>query len=205
MVDWTPPRVWVNGEHVTAASFNTTRDQLEFLKDHERVHCYNSQDEELKNSQWEVLRWDSENMDNNSMHSTERIDKNYGAPWSNAKNGSRDGNWPPTSQVKSARVTTRIGGIYLVILKVNFEANAVNQRKIQLRKNSGEDLSGGHGLGIWSEDATSSGQTSVFAKRFVDLDPHDHINAFAWQNSGGILDVMSGSATTFFQVLRMSA
>lgn len=202
MSTWTEPPTWVADDYVTAAQFNILGRNLELLHDRERVHCYNSQDEELRDSQWECLRWDSEHMDNNSMHSNHRIKRNRRNRGD--KHGDRDGNWPATSELKSARVVVNNGGAYMAILKVNFEANSTGSRRIQLRVNSSESQGGGKNLGTWIEDAVSSGQTSMFCKRFVMLDRGDHLNAFAWQSSGDKLDVIAGDAVTFFQVFQLS-
>lgn len=204
MSRWYPPPTWVSTDYVTGAQFNLLSRNLEFLKDRERVHCYNSQDEETKDQKWEVIRWDSDAIDNNSMHSNHRIKRNYNQPWSDAKHGSRDGIWPDSARPKAGRVNIHNGGAYMVVLKVNFEANTTGARKIQVRVNSTETLNGGRSLGIWTEDATSAGPASMFAKRVAILQRGDHLNAFAWQSSGGVLDISHGKAESFFQVFQLS-
>lgn len=205
MTKWIKPRQWHDGETVTAAWFNIIGSNLEFLKDRDNVHCYHSQDEELRNSQWEVVRWDSDTMDNNELHTNHRIPKHFNEPWSDAKNGSRDGNWPDSSTKKSARININNGGFYLVTLKVGFDSNATGVRKIQFRKNSGESNTAGHALsGIVNVDATSTGETYVTAECIARLDSNDHVNAFAWQSSGGILDIVAGKSVTFLTVVQLS-
>ncbi len=179
MADWSQPRTWVDGETIVASILNThIRDQLDVLHDRERCHLYHSADVQAKNAEWETLRWDSEHMDNNSMHNTKH---------------------------KNQRITAHNDGLYLVILKVNFNSSTTAYRKIQLRMNSDESETGGHGLGQWVKTGTSSGQTVVWAEVLVKMNPHDHLNAFAYQDSGDKLSVMAGNSTTFFQAIQLSA
>lgn len=204
MGEWIPPRTWVTGETVTAAAWTTISTNLRELKDREHVHCYHSQDEEIKDSEWEVLRWDSDVLDNQGMHENFRT-KQYGSPASSSKFGSRDGRWPDTSSKRSARVTAGDDACYLVIFKVQFAADATGNRKVMVRKNSNETPGAGHPVGTWMVDATSSGPTNVWAEVPVMLERGDHIEIFAYQSSGGLLTVNAGKDTTFLQVAQVTS
>ncbi len=178
MVDWTAPRTWVDGETLVASIFNThLRDQMDTLHRRERVHCFNVTDAQTKDSEWEVLHFDSEDIDNNDMHKNRR---------------------------HNTKINFNNDGLYLVIVKVQFDSNTVGQRKVMIRKNSDNSESGGNALGTWVKDATSSGQTTVAAQRLVKADRKDHINAFVWQSSTTALDVMGGRSTTFFQAIQVA-
>lgn len=203
MAEWIPPRSWITGETVTAAWWTVIGRNLRELKNLARVHCYHSQDEELKSGEWECLKWDSDALDNAGLHDNHRT-KQYGSPASSSKHGSRDGKWPDTSEKKSSRVTVDDDALYLVIFKVNFEANSTGNRKLMLRKNSSENPGSGHNLGSWSYDATSSGESVTWGERVVPLEAGDHIELFAWQDSGGLLNVSAGKAGTFFQVAQLT-
>lgn len=203
MAEWIPPRSWVDGETVTAAWFTVIGRNLRELRNVSRVHCYHSQDEELKDGEWEALKWDSDALDNSGMHENHRT-KQYGSPASSSKHGSRDGKWPDTSTKRSARVTADDDALYLAIFKVQFAANQTGNRKVMLRKNSNENSGSGHRLGMWAYDAISSGPSTVWGEMVVPMERGDHLNVFAWQDSGGLLNVGAGKDVTFFQVAQMT-
>lgn len=70
---WTKPRTWVDGERIIASILNThVRDNLDFLHNRDRVHAVQTQDNSLKNDEWECIEFGGESFDRGSMHSRKR-------------------------------------------------------------------------------------------------------------------------------------
>jgi len=92
---WTKPRTWVEAETLVASIFNThLRDNLDFLHHRDRVHAVQTQDNGLKNDEWEVLRFGGESFDRGRMHSTRKRD---------------------------THITFRQDGLYYILFKIAFE------------------------------------------------------------------------------------
>lgn len=178
MVKWIEPRTWVSGETMTYAAMNTLSDQLQYLKERDRVHCYNTDEQDIKNDRWDRLNWSDDKYDNNDMHFSRR---------------------------RPALVQIRRDGIYMIILKVNFANAATGQRRTMLRRNSGGEPTGGQSLGIYAARLATTGVTTVHAQRLARLDRGDNICAFARQSSGGTIDVNGGKETSFLQVLQVAS
>ncbi len=107
------------GTVAPAAWGDQVRDNLEFLIDPPACSVYNSAAVSLANGAATVLGADSENYDNDSMHST---------------------------VTNTSRVTAQTAGRYLVIASVRFDANATGNRQIDFYIN-GVLLTGGVILG----------------------------------------------------------
>jgi len=76
MAHWTKPRTWVDGESIIASILNThLRDNLDFLHNRDRVHAVQTQDNQLKNDEWECLSFGGESFDSGQMHSSHKRDK----------------------------------------------------------------------------------------------------------------------------------
>lgn len=98
MAHWTKPKTWIDGERVLASSLNThLRDNLDFLHDRDRVHAVQSQDNALKNDEWECLDFGGEAFDRGGMHS---------------------------SRKRSKQLRIRQDGVYFFTFKIAFESRA---------------------------------------------------------------------------------
>lgn len=96
MAHWTKPRTWVDGETMIASILNThLRDNLDFLRDRDRVHAVQTQDNGLKDDEWEVIKFGGESFDRGSMHS---------------------------SRKREAQIRIRQDGVYYLLFKMAFES-----------------------------------------------------------------------------------
>jgi len=175
---WTTPRTWVSGETVTHTELNDhIRDNLNFL--HSKDHCsvYDSSDEPLTDATWEVLNFDSENFDSNSMHN-------------------------PASA--NSRVKCNSDGLYLCAFKVQFAANTTGLRRAMIRENAAASSTGGTNRGIWNSAGLSGEATTVGGSRLLRLVDTDYIELFAYQDSGITLDVEMGSPQTWLQLMQLA-
>jgi len=177
---WTKPKTWVDGETITAATLNThLRDQLDFLHHRDRTHAVQTQDNGLKDSEWEVVRFGGEGFDRGDMHN---------------------------SRKRTAQVVFRQDGLYLIIFKVRFAEPAVSatERFIMLRRNSNQSDAGGHKLGEWIR-ASETGMTCTLEGNILArMRKGDHVNLFAKQTTGDALMLESGSSSTsFLQAVQM--
>lgn len=95
MAHWTKPRTWVDGERIIASILNThVRDALDFLHDRDRTHAVQTQDNALKNDEWECIDFGGESFDRGGMHS---------------------------SRKRSKQIRFRQDGVYYLIFKIAFE------------------------------------------------------------------------------------
>ena len=178
MVAWVEPRTWVSGETVTYAALNTLSDQLEYLKMRDRVHAYNTDEQDCKNDRWERINWSEDKYDNNDLHFNRR---------------------------RPSLVTVRRDGIYMVILKVNFGDSTTGLRRTMLRRNSNGEPGGGQSLGIFQALVCTSGATTVHAQRLARLDRGDNVCAFARQSSGATIDINGGDSVSFLQLIQVAS
>lgn len=177
MPTWTNPRTWVNGETVSHTQLNThLRDNLDFLHSKDHVSVYSSTDEALGGSAYDKVDFDSEHFDSNSM-------------W--------DGSTP-------SRVRCNSDGLYLVVFKVQFATNTTGNRRVQIRENAAGSSSGGTARGIWNGPALVGESTRIAGSRLLRLIDTDYVELFAYQDSGGSLDIEGGSSTTFLQLMQLA-
>jgi hypothetical protein len=178
---WTPPVTWVATDVPDYTDMNDISENLRFLHTKDRVHVYDSVDQSIGNAGWELMTWDSEEYDNNDMHSTSST---------------------------TARLSCKSDGLYLVEFKIAFASNTTGVRRVMLRKNSAGSDSGGSTLGTWNEDALTGQQTTVSGGRGVVLNtggsPNDYIECFVWQDSGAALNVVAGASTSFVQMMQIT-
>ena len=175
---WTNPKTWNAGETVTHTELNThIRDNLDFL--HSKDHCsaYQTTNQSVADATWENITFDAEHFDSNSMHSA--------------------GSDP-------ARIKCNSDGLYLCVFKVSFDTNTTGTRRAQIRENAAGSSSGGTARGVWTAPALASVDTTVSGARLLRLVDTDYIEVFAYQDSGGALDVTSGSAATWLQLMQLA-
>ncbi len=95
------------------------------------------------------------------------------------------GNLHDTS-TNNSRITASVGGIYQISGSVNFAANATGLRVLYIRYNGTTDIAG------QSAPGNGSNSTSITTSTLYHLDAGDYIEMFAYQASGGSLNVTSG-------------
>lgn len=103
------------GQPILAAWGDQIRTNQEFFIDPPGCSVYNSSAQSLANNTGTVLTANSENFDNDSMHST---------------------------SVNTSRITIQTAGRYLVIAAVSFSANSTGNRQVNFKKN-GSGVAGG--------------------------------------------------------------
>ena len=125
------------------------------------------------------LTWDTESWDSNGIHST---------------------------SVNTGRLTAVNAGRYLVICQAVFavDAGGTGYRALEVWKNGN--------AGTWiagdTEPAPGTATYSVLTVvAEVSLAATDYVNAYAYQNSGGNLDIRSGTGSwsSWFEMRRLSA
>lgn len=175
---WTSPRTWVNGETVTHTLLNThIRDNLDFLHSKDHASVYQSSNQTLTDSTYAAITFDSEHFDSNSMHN----------------------NSSTTSRIKC-----NSDGLYLVVFKVQFAANTTGIRRVQIREKAAASSSGGTARGVWNGPGLTSEDTVIAGSRLLRLVDTDYVELFAYQTSGGSLDVESGTEKTWFQLMQLA-
>ena len=175
---WTSPRTWVSGETVTHTELNThIRDNLDFLHSKDHASAYQTANQNLLDSTWANITFDAEHFDSNTMHST---------------------------STNPARIKCNSDGLYLAVFKVSFDTNTTGVRRAQLRENAAGSSSGGTARGIWSAPGLASVNTTVSGTRLLRLVDTDYIEVFAYQDSGGAIDIISGTAATWLQLMQLA-
>lgn len=177
---WTAPKTWIATDTPTVGQLNDISEDLRFLRTKDKAHVYRTTNENLLDATWEVLNWTAESYDNNSMH-----------------NNAAD----------TGRLSCQSDGLYFVEFKCNFDVNTTGVRKIMMRLNSGASDVGGTHLGTWNEDGIASNQTTVAGGRGVVMatgGTNDYVELFGYQDSGAPLDIISGAATSFAQIIQIT-
>lgn len=154
---------------------NAIGDNEKFLKNVDRARVYKSAAQTVATAAWEHLSFDTEDYDTNSLHN-------------NASN--------------TQRLTAAVDGWYVACLQVSFAANSTGRRDIQIRKNdsSTDGSSGTRWARVTLGSLGGSDSTIMQCSAYLYLSATDYVKGCAWQNSGGGLDVESGSATTWFSL-----
>lgn len=94
------------------------------------------------------------------------------------------------------RVTVVTAGVYDIKAQATFAANATGTRDIELLKGGGSTSPPSRNSGV----ATASLTTGCMVSRTMDLAVGDYIGAYAWQNSGGNLNVTGSIQMTYLGV-----
>ena len=105
-ISWTTPRTWVSGETPTAAQFNAhVRDNLNFLYGAPACRVYHNAAQAIATATSTAVACNSERFDNDTMHST---------------------------VTNNSRITFTTAGRYLVVVNIEFAANATGYRHCQI-------------------------------------------------------------------------
>lgn len=171
---WTAPTAFISGDTLNAAHMNAIGDNLKFLKNVDRARVYQTAPQGLTTATWEHISWDAEDYDTNGLHAG-------GSP---------------------TVLTSATDGWYTVKLQVSFAADSFGRRDIQIRKNdSSSDATAGSRWGRCTQGSLGGSDSSIlqcFAEVYLSVG--DYVKGCAWQNSGGGLDVESGSGTSWMSM-----
>lgn len=152
------------GDKITASLWNDdVRDAVNFLISPPRVKVYKTANQSIATSAWACLTWDAEAFDSDTMHN---------------------------NVTSNSRITFTTAGTYQITYNVFWANNATGLRnhKIELNgtttEGSGTDVI--EPFAISPVAATHTGASISFIQSFS---ANDYIQAFAWQNSGGALNL----------------
>lgn len=163
------------GDKVTASDYlNFTKAAIDALSSPDRVHAYQTAVTTLATSgAWQVIAFDSELYDTNSMHSTVS---------------------------NTSRVVATVTGLYQVNVNVTFASNATGVRFLDLRKNAAGVQTGGSSVGSARVHSVTANAAPVGFTVDVPLTAGDYLEVFGFQSSGGSLSTAAGSVSTYLQM-----
>jgi hypothetical protein len=152
------------GDKITASLWNDdVRDAVNFLISPPRVKVYKTANQSIGTSGWACLTWDAEAFDTDTMHS---------------------------NVTANSRITFTTAGTYQIIYNVFWANNSTGLRNHTIEKNGNTSQGNGTPIiepfAISPVAATHSGASISVIASFV---AGDWIQAFAWQNSGGALNL----------------
>lgn len=155
---WTTPRTWTSST-LTAAQLNTDiRDNSNFLATDKAMWSISrAAVQSIPNATLTEVAWTSESFDNAGLHSL---------------------------VTNTGRVTTTVAGKYLLMVTVNFAANATGFRDLVL------NVSGSQALSMETAPSASAA-TGMQLNGLVSVTAGQYFTVSVYQNSGGALDLSS--------------
>lgn len=164
----------------TAANLNAgIEDALAFLLDPPRCSLYRSSALSLSDNTWTLVSWDSESWDSDAMHSTSS---------------------------NTSRLVFTTAGRYLVTLNAWFAVNSTGGRAVNLTKNGAGSRSASNVvLSDGGVQSTATAETLVSVSVERSFSANDYIEMWAWQGSGGALNLQAGTNKTTLSARRLSA
>jgi hypothetical protein len=165
---------WGASETITEAKLDSISTVLNFLLAPPRVYAYKTADGALANAAWNALNFNAESYDSHAAHD-------------NATN--------------NTRLVAPEAGLYTVKAHTRFAAHATGARGINIRKNANAVQTAGTDV-FFTYSLPSSGSVGyVFGSVDVQLAAGDYLESFAWQNSGGALNVLGGITESFMSFI----
>ena len=152
------------GDKITASLWNDdVRDAVNFLISPPRVKVYKTANQSIANSAWACLTWNAEAFDSDTMHD---------------------------NATSNSRITFTTAGTYQITYNALWANNSTGLRNHTIEKNGTTTQGSGTTIiepfAISPVAATHSGASISVMASFV---AGDWIQAFAWQNSGGALNL----------------
>lgn len=169
-------RTWLVGEKITANRLNTeVRDAIDFILRPPQCIAYRNGALSLATSTTTVVPLNVEEIDTDGMHST---------------------------STNPSRITIVTPGRYEVVAIASFAANSTGIRALQVRFNAAGNPAGGSLFGDNVVNAVpgSGQQTRVFFVASRVFDAADYLELFAYQNSGGDLNLDDGIRQSWMSV-----
>ena len=143
------------------------RDAVDFLISPPRVKVYKTASQSIATSSWACLTWNAEAFDSDTMHD---------------------------NATANSRITFTTAGTYQITYNAFWANNATGLRNHTIEKNGNTTQGNGTPIvepfAISPVAASHSGASISVMASFV---AGDWIQAFAWQNSGGALNLSGGS------------
>jgi hypothetical protein len=167
-------RDWTATEVVTEAKLDEISTALNFLLAPPRVYAYKSADGALANAAWGALNFNAESYDSHAAHD---------------------------NTTNNTRLVAPEAGLYTVKAHTRFAAHATGARGINIRKNANAVQTAGTDV-FFTFSLPSSGNVGyVFGSVDVQLGAGDYLESFAYQSSGGALNVLGGITETFMSFI----
>lgn len=167
------PKTWAAGEFVDSSELNTEiRDLYNFLLGTPRALAYRDATASTTSASWSLVAFNNELYDSHGAHST-------------------------SSNI--SRLVAPESGLYVAFNQISWAQNATGTRRVMVRKNAADSETGGTQVAIQTLASAGSNldtQVSVYVE--VILNAGDYLQTFAYQASGGALNIQAGSGTTFF-------
>lgn len=143
------------------------RDAVNFLISPPRVKVYKTASQSIGNSGWACLTWNAEAFDSDTMHD---------------------------NTTANSRITFTTAGTYQITYNAMWANNSTGLRNHTIEKNGNTTQGNGtpvvEPFAIAPVAASYTGASISVVASFV---AGDWIQAFAWQNSGGALNLVGGS------------
>lgn len=164
---WTSPATAIAGSVLTAAWLNTyLRDNLNWLKNPNRCAAFHSTTQNIDDSTWTAIAFDSETFDVGALHST-------------------------VSNTSRFTVPSGGDGGYLLMAQASFAAASGGYRAVRFLKGLGATDIGG---GVTESSPGTAAEAMVTTSLLVELVAGDVVEAYAFQSSGGSLAIGNAAA-----------
>lgn len=99
----------------------------------------------------------------------------------------------------TSRITVPVAGCYHIVAQVTWAANVTGRRLVTVRKNAAG--SSGGGTQVMNNSVGAATSTTQFqVADELELAANDYLEIFAFQASGGTLDIVAGETNTFMIV-----
>jgi hypothetical protein len=156
-----------SGEVINNASLQAIYDDFDAVVTY-GCRAYHSTTQSISNAVFTAVLFNSEDYDTGGFHST-------------------------VTNTSRFTVPSGAGGLYLITANILFAANATGQRVLQVRLNGG---SSGIAAIIGQQIVPSATYSSVvMVASILTLNAGDYVEVFAYQDSGGALNI--GTATAY--------
>jgi hypothetical protein len=166
---------WGASETITEAKLDSISTVLNFLLAPPCCYAYKTANGSLAHATWDALSLNAEAYDSGGIHD-------------NASNNSR--------------LVAPESGLYEVKGNITFDINTNGIRGINIRKNAASVQTAGTSLIMLTPDANGTSETRVFASVDHQMTAGDYLETFGYQNSGGGLSVIGGTAGLSFLSIR---
>lgn len=163
-------RDWGATETITEAKLDEISTALNFLLAPPRCYAYKSADGSLANTTWDAINLGVEAYDSHAAHD---------------------------NTTNNTRLVAPEAGLYTVTAHLTFATNSAGVRGLDVRKNANAVQTGGTDLALVIIAGNGTTEARLIASFDVQLVASDYIEVFAYQSSGGALNVIGGAANTF--------
>jgi hypothetical protein len=167
------PRTWVASETIDASKLNNGRDALNFLLEPPRCYAYKTADGALATSTWDAINFGAEAYDSHSAHD---------------------------NSTNNSRLVAPESGLYDLRAHGAWATNSTGIRGLNIRKNANAVQTGGTDLVMVVIAGNGTTEARLIASVDVQLVAGDYVELFAYQSSGGSLNVLGGIANTFLSM-----